>query len=148
MIYSLVPLDGPYIPILYRIRTLSIWLLVLTLLSEINAKHHHQLIIFSSCFNYRNGMVRTFLPQMERNYNGTTYEMRFPAFYFTGFSKNLFVHCTILACVGTQDLCESSPEVGINFLPQFTSSKYSSFRCNNILYVSVFRCESKKARFG
>ncbi len=62
-------------------------------------------------------MVRAFLPQMERNYNGTAYEMRFPAFYFTGYSKNLFVHCTILACVGTQDICESSSEV--SYSPNF-----------------------------
>jgi len=64
-----------------------------------------------SCFNDRNGMVRAFLPRMERSANGSAYQLAFPAFYFTDFGRNLFVHCTILACVGEQRLCEPKPNV-------------------------------------
>ncbi|VDO96492.1 unnamed protein product [Soboliphyme baturini] len=59
-----------------------------------------------SCFNEKNSVVRTILPKMDRNQEGTVYEMPFSAFYFTNYSKNLFVHCTLLACVGEQNLCD------------------------------------------
>jgi len=62
-----------------------------------------------SCFNEKNGMVRAFLPKMQRNLNGTSYEMMFPAFYFTEFGQSLFVHCTLLACIGSQTLCDPKP---------------------------------------
>jgi len=62
-----------------------------------------------SCFNDKNGMIRAFLPKMQRAMTGATYEMLFPAFYFTDFGQSLFVHCTILACVGSQSLCDPKP---------------------------------------
>uniref|UniRef100_A0A914V9I1 ZP domain-containing protein n=1 Tax=Plectus sambesii TaxID=2011161 RepID=A0A914V9I1_9BILA len=69
----------------------------------------------NSCFNSKNGMVRAFLPKMDRNHNGSSYEMRFPAFHFTDHGENLFVHCTILACLGSQKLCEPRSECfGVN----------------------------------
>jgi len=43
---------------------------------------------------------------MERGENGTVYELPFPAFHFSEYGQNLFVHCTLLACVGRQTLCE------------------------------------------
>lgn len=65
-----------------------------------------------SCFNEKDGMVRAFLPKMERAADGRGFEMAFPAFYFTGHGQNLFVHCTVLACVGTDtDLCKPHPNV-------------------------------------
>jgi hypothetical protein len=67
-----------------------------------------QTLVFirKSCFNDKNGMVRSFLPKMERSQNGTVYELPFPAFHFSEYGQNLFVHCTLLACVGRQLLCE------------------------------------------
>jgi hypothetical protein len=62
-----------------------------------------------NCFNDKNGMVKAFLPKMDRSINGTVYDLAFPAFHFTDFGRNLFVHCTILACIGNQMLCEPKP---------------------------------------
>uniref|UniRef100_A0A915JCP3 ZP domain-containing protein n=1 Tax=Romanomermis culicivorax TaxID=13658 RepID=A0A915JCP3_ROMCU len=62
-----------------------------------------------NCFNWKNGMVKAFLQPMERNNNGTLYQLAFPAFYFTDYGRNLYVHCTILACIGDQKLCEPKP---------------------------------------
>jgi hypothetical protein len=79
-----------------------------------------------SCFNSKNGMVRAFLPKMDRNHNGSAYEMRFQAFHFTGHGENLFVHCTILACLGSQQLCEPRPEVSEPHCRRVVSSDVSS----------------------
>ena len=64
-------------------------------------------------------MVRAFLPRMERVGNGSGYQMSFPAFYFTGHGQNLFVHCTVLACVGADtSLCQPDDGVRSAHIPQ------------------------------
>uniref|UniRef100_A0A5S6R0Q7 sulfite oxidase n=1 Tax=Trichuris muris TaxID=70415 RepID=A0A5S6R0Q7_TRIMR len=72
-------------------------------------KGHTLIFVRNSCFNSKNPMVRAILPKMDRNQNGSSYELNFPAFHFTNYGRNLYVHCTILACVGNQKQCEPRP---------------------------------------
>ncbi|KFD51091.1 hypothetical protein M513_07991 [Trichuris suis] len=72
-------------------------------------KGHTLVFVRRSCFNSKNPMVRAILPKMDRNQNGSSYELHFPAFYFTNYGRSLYVHCTILACVGNQKQCEPKP---------------------------------------
>jgi len=65
----------------------------------------------NNCFNTQSAIVEQMLPyKMERNSNGTDYLMSFRAFHFSNYGENLYVHCTLLACIGTQNLCEPQPE--------------------------------------
>ncbi|KRX19206.1 putative sulfite oxidase, mitochondrial, partial [Trichinella nelsoni] len=58
------------------------------------------------CFNKRNPVVKAIVPPMERNENGTSYQLNFQAFHFTNHGRNLYIHCSLLACVGNQVECK------------------------------------------
>ncbi|KRZ05905.1 hypothetical protein T11_12312 [Trichinella zimbabwensis] len=76
--------------------------------SDVKALNDSYNLIFvkNGCFNKRNPVVKAIVPPMDRNENGTTYQLNFQAFHFTNHGRNLYIHCSLLACVGNQVECK------------------------------------------
>ncbi|KRX65546.1 putative sulfite oxidase, mitochondrial, partial [Trichinella sp. T9] len=76
--------------------------------SDVKALNDSYNLIFvkNGCFNKRNPVVKAIVPPMERNENGTSYQLNFQAFHFTNHGRNLYIHCSLLACVGNQVECK------------------------------------------
>ncbi|OUC41434.1 hypothetical protein D917_03373 [Trichinella nativa] len=101
--------------------------------------------VYKKCFNKRNPVVKAIVPPMERNENGTSYQLNFQAFHFTNHGRNLYIHCSLLACVGNQVECK--PKRNVNFGTFFSFFlKFPSIWSLFIFYAQCFSTGRRRKR--